>query len=394
MACVRRLLCSARPVAIQTPTNPSVSDQDLQQQQLWNFAQRTTALPFGRGAFTLATTYTLLTEVLVFPKLVLAGRLPAQQNATVNLDLSNRSVSEFKSWAEFHNGVAAGLRLAPFQVTQDNKAIIQLHQNLEFTYSTHSFFFLLMYCFPAVKLVLNIVLLLQEKMLRTWIQYNRPSEPNFTHAGLLLAFGLHAHLRVLTMTDAYRYLSQEHDITTLGLLLGLAASHRGTMDPAISKMLYFHVPSRHPSSTPELELPTLLQREGQGAKASPAGVPLVVVEDDMGSGGGGGSRWKWDDTNSSLNCLCGQSAAVMGIGLLYEGSAHALTMKILLGEIGRRSGGDNVLEREGYAVAAGSALGFVALGHGSDAFGFMDTFLDRLFEYIGSKEVYHVRFFS
>nr|CAB3465535.1 unnamed protein product [Digitaria exilis] len=293
---VRRLLCSARPVAIQTPTNPSVSDQDLQQQQLWNFAQRTTALPFGRGAFTLATTYTLLTEVLVFPKLVLAGRLPAQQNATVNLDLSNRSVSEFKSWAEFHNGVAAGLRLAPFQ----------------------------------------------EKMLRTWIQYNRPSEPNFTHAGLLLAFGLHAHLRVLTMTDAYRYLSQEHDITTLGLLLGLAASHRGTMDPAISKMLYFHVPSRHPSSTPELELPTLLQ-----------------------------------------------SAAVMGIGLLYEGSAHALTMKILLGEIGRRSGGDNVLEREGYAVAAGSALGFVALGHGSDAFGFMDTFLDRLFEYIGSKEVYH-----
>uniref|UniRef100_A0A0E0HD67 Uncharacterized protein n=1 Tax=Oryza nivara TaxID=4536 RepID=A0A0E0HD67_ORYNI len=222
---VRRLLCSARPVAIQTPTNPSVSDQDLQQQQLWNFAQRTTALPFGRGAFTLATTYTLLTEALVFPKLVLAGRLPAQQNATVNLDLSSRSVSEFKSWAEFHNGVAAGLRLAPFQ---------------------------------------------------------------------------------------------EHDITRLGLLLGLAASNRGTMHPAISKMLYFHVPSRHPSSTPELELPTLLQ-----------------------------------------------------------------------GEIGRRSGGDNVLEREGYAVAAGSALGLVALGRGSNAFGFMDTFLDRLFEYIGSKEVYH-----
>lgn len=193
---VRRLLCSARPVPIQTPTNPSVSDQDLHQQQLWNFAQRTTALPFGRGAFTLATTYTLLTEVLVFPKLVLAGRLPAQQNATVNLDLSSRSVSEFKSWAEFHNGVAAGLRLAPFQ----------------------------------------------EKMLRTWIQYNRPSEPNFTHAGLLLAFGLHEHLRVLTVTDAYGYLSQEHDITTLGLLLGLAASHRGTMDPAISKGKWKNVP--------------------------------------------------------------------------------------------------------------------------------------------------------
>lgn len=35
---------------------------------------------------------------------------------------------------------------------------------------------------------------------------------------------------------------------------------------------------------------------------------------------------------------------------------------VLQGEIGRRSGGDNVLEREGYAVSAGFSLGLVALG--------------------------------
>lgn len=35
------------------------------QAQLWQLAQRTTALPLGRGAFTLATIYTLLTEVLM-----------------------------------------------------------------------------------------------------------------------------------------------------------------------------------------------------------------------------------------------------------------------------------------------------------------------------------------
>lgn len=35
---------------------------------------------------------------------------------------------------------------------------------------------------------------------------------------------------------------------------------------------------------------------------------------------------------------------------------------VLQREIGRRSSGDNVLEREGYAVAAGFALGLVALG--------------------------------
>ncbi|KAF3683810.1 hypothetical protein FXO38_00578 [Capsicum annuum] len=187
---VRRLLCSARPVVIQTPVNPTASDQDLQQAQLWQLAQRTTALPFGRGAFTLSTTCTLLTEALTVPKLILAGRLPSQQNATVSLDPNVRNIQELKSWPEFHNAVAAGLRLAP----------------------------------P------------QGKMSRTWILYNKPEEPTVVHAGLLLALGLRGHLRVLTITDIYQYYSQEHESTTVGLMLGLAASYRGTMQPAISKL--------------------------------------------------------------------------------------------------------------------------------------------------------------
>ncbi|XP_010067541.2 anaphase-promoting complex subunit 1 isoform X5 [Eucalyptus grandis] len=244
---VRRLLSSARPVAIQTSVNPSASDQDLQQVQLWQFAQRTTALPIGRGAFTLATIYTLLTEAFTVPKLVLAGRLPAQQNATVNLDPNTRNIQELKSWPDFHNAVAAGLRLAP----------------------------------------------LQGKVSRTWIIYNKPEEPNAVHAGLLLALGLHGYLRVLSITDIYQYFSQ---------------------------VLYVHIPARHPSTFPELELPTLLQSE-----------------------------------------------------------------------IGRRSGGDNVLEREGYAVSAGFSLGLVALGRGLDMLGFVETLLDRLFDYIGGKELHSER---
>ncbi|KAL2665396.1 hypothetical protein AAZX31_02G241900 [Glycine max] len=289
---VRRLLCSSRPVAIQTSANHSASDQDLQQAQLWHLAQRTTSLPLGRGAFTLATIYTLLTEAFTVPKLVLAGRLPAQQNATVNLDPNIRNIQELRSWPEFHNAVAAGLRLAP----------------------------------------------LQGRMSRTWILYNKPEEPNSVHAGLLLALGLHGYLRVLAVTDIYQYFSQEHESTTVGLMLGLAASYGSTMHPAISKTLYFHIPVRHPSSYPELEVPTLLQ-----------------------------------------------SAALMSLGILYEGSAHPQTMQVLLGEIGRRSGGDNVLEREGHAVSAGFALGLVALGRGEDALGFIDTFVNRLFLYIGDK---------
>ncbi|KMZ66919.1 Anaphase-promoting complex subunit, partial [Zostera marina] len=86
------------------------------------------------------------------------------------------------------------------------------------------------------------------------------------------------------------------------------------------------------------------------------------------------------------------SAALMSFGLLYEGSAHPPTMKILLGEIGRKSGVDNVLEREGYAVAAGTALGFVGLGQGQDAFGVTDNFVDQLFQFVGGKEFCNDRF--
>ena len=83
------------------------------------------------------------------------------------------------------------------------------------------------------------------------------------------------HLSCLSATDLYRYLSQEHDATTVGVLLGMAASKRGTLDPVISKMLFLHVPACHSATCPELELS-----------------PLV------------------------------QAAALLGFGLLYQGSCH------------------------------------------------------------------------
>lgn len=60
--------------------------------------------------------------------------------------------------------------------------------------------------FPNV--LMHCHVLMQGKMSRTWILYNKPEEPNVVHAGLLLALGLHGHLRVLTITDIYQYYSQ------------------------------------------------------------------------------------------------------------------------------------------------------------------------------------------
>ncbi|CAI5460425.1 unnamed protein product, partial [Closterium sp. Yama58-4] len=185
-----------------------------------------------------------LAEALSVPKLVLAGRLMAQNDATVGgtgqgmhgpgsglldpaalmllrsitvtfnssiplstnashsplqvgLDGSLGNLSELATWPEFHNGVAAGLKLA--------------------------------------------------------------REASSAHGGLLMALGLRGHLRVLAPTDFFRDLALEHEATTVGVLLGAAASYRATMDANICKMLYLHIPSRHPPSFPDLELPPSIQ---------------------------------------------------------------------------------------------------------------------------------------
>ncbi|MCO5580420.1 hypothetical protein L7F22_034286 [Adiantum nelumboides] len=52
-------------------------------------------------------------------------------------------------------------------------------------------------------------------------------------------------------------------------------------------------------------------------------------------------------------------------------------------EIGRKPGSDNVLEREGYALAAGLALGLVTLGKGKSAWGLADLSIEeRLLHYM------------
>ena len=176
--------------------------------------------------------------------------------------------------------------------------------------------------------------------------FNRPKEPSAAHAGVLLALGLRGHLSVLTNTDLYRYLVQEHDATTVAALLGVAAARRGSARADAAKMCFLHLPAIHPAAFPEVEL--------------------------------------------SLNA---QSAALAAVGLLYQGTAHRRTVEIALAEIGRDPGGGANAEsdahasggREGYALAAGFALGLTALGRGADAVGLADLrVVERLRGYLGA----------
>lgn len=154
-----------------------LSDVDLvarQQAKLLLLCKRALATPVARGMLTLGTLRPLLAEPLPVPTMCLAGRVPPS-NAIVTLDTSAYT-PDLSIWPDFHNGVAAGLRLAPMGGSKG--------------------------------------------VGRPWILYNRPKTPSHFHGGLLLALGLQGHLRALGVTDLFDYLTQGHDPTTVAVFLG------------------------------------------------------------------------------------------------------------------------------------------------------------------------------
>lgn len=85
-----------------------------------------------------------------------------------------------------------------------------------------------------------------------------------------------------------------------------------------------------------------------------------------------------------------QISSIMGIGLLYQGTAKRHIAEVLLQEIGRPPGPEmeNSVERESYALTTGLALGLVTLGKGESVPGLRDLELTDTLHYymIGGKK--------
>ncbi|XP_076241205.1 anaphase promoting complex subunit 1 isoform X2 [Calliopsis andreniformis] len=273
---VRKLLNSSKPVRIAIVQRPDVSDHEFieeQEKHLHALCTRTMALPVARGMFTLRTSTPIITEQLPIPRLCLTGKAPPRGTT---VELAHIDVPpNMNLWPLFHNGVAAGLRIHPDASNIDS----------------------------------------------TWIVYNKQQQGEFgiEHSGFLMALGLNGHLKNLTPFSMYEYLVECHEATSVGLLLGLSATHRGTMNVSMTKLLSLHVETLLPPTSIELN-----------------------VQQNV------------------------QVAALMGVGLVYQGTAHRHISHALLSEIGRPPGPEmkNYVDRESYSLAAGLALGLVVLGCG------------------------------
>ena len=185
---VRNLLNSSDPVIIDIAQNPGTSDHEFieeQEKQLYAFCGRTMALPFGRGMFTLRTLDPIPTESMPIPRLCLTGK-EAAKGATIEMQ-QIEFPQNMNLWPTFHNGVAAGLQITPNAKDVDS----------------------------------------------TWIVYNKPKttcENAIEHAGFLMALGLNGHLKSLSFMSIYEYLVKCDEMTSVGLLLGISATHRGNFD--------------------------------------------------------------------------------------------------------------------------------------------------------------------
>ncbi|XP_011482572.1 anaphase-promoting complex subunit 1 isoform X2 [Oryzias latipes] len=293
---VRRLLQSSRPVRVSVVQLPEVSDHEYieeKENKLLQLCQRTMALPVGRGLFTLFSYHPVPTEPLPVPKLNLTGRAPPR-NTMVDLNSGNIDVPpNMTSWPSFHNGVAAGLKIAPASQVES-----------------------------------------------AWIAYNKPKTPELAneYAGFLMALGLNGHLTKLATLNIHDYLTKGHEMTSIGLLLGVSSARLGTMDMSITRLLSIHIPALLPPTSTELDVPHNVQ-----------------------------------------------VAAVIGIGLVYQGTGHRHNAEVLLSEIGRPPGPEMeyCTDRESYSLAAGLALGMVCLGHGSNLIGMTDLNVpEQLYQYM------------
>jgi anaphase-promoting complex subunit 1 len=279
----QELLATHKARAVRLDPNPKWTESEYLEKQkelVSRIATGTLAIPAGRALLYYSLRFPLLTQKFHIGGFNLNCTVKPT-NVTVGVDKS-LFTEEKVCWGFFHQGVAAGLAISP-----------------------------------------------QAKGIDTsWILYNKPGQDlSNRHAGFLLALGLNGHLKGVAKWVAFKYLTPKHTMTSIGLLLGLAASYLGTMDSLITRLLSVHVTRMLPRGAAELNLSHLTQTTG-----------------------------------------------IMGIGLLYCNSQHRRMSEIMMSEIEHVDEDDEEepLRSESYRLAAGFALGFINLGKGTDLKGLHD----------------------
>ncbi|CCE63710.1 hypothetical protein TPHA_0F02290 [Tetrapisispora phaffii CBS 4417] len=262
------LLLYYKPHAIPFYSKQSEYIKIINQKKI--FAQivflRTCVAGIGLGAIVYASEKPLSTQKWVIPKLNFVSLF--SDGTKVSLESSEVN-KDALMWGEFHAGVSSGLRI--------------------------------------FKKVNNIN--------GSWISFNKPKELDSQHGGFLLGLGLNGHLKNLEEWHVYNYLSPKNTHISIGLLLGMSVSMRGTMDVKLVKVFTVHVVALLPQRS--------------------------------------------NDLNINIEV---QTAGLVGIGFLYLKTNNTKMSGLLLSQITSNINiNDENKPNEGYRIAAGIAYGLVNL---------------------------------
>lgn len=186
-------------------------------------AERTFALSYGRAMFTFGSVHVINREAVSVPKIEYSFRI--QPHNILVMPEPGKISPESIAWGEFHNGVAAALRISA------NASGVE----------------------------------------SSWIAFNKRGELSPEYAGFLLGLGLTGHLKALMTWHTFSYLTPKHDYTSIGLLLGMAAANVGTGNQHITKLLAVHTPALLPTQDVDLNISLITQAAGV------AGVGLLYL---------------------------------------------------------------------------------------------------------------------
>lgn len=230
-------------------------------------ALRSCAQGIGWAMVVFATEKPLSTQKWVLRPINFSVSFPDETVINVDKDLIPSDIIE---WGEFHAGVSSGLK-----ISRKTKGVNG-----------------------------------------SWIVFNKPKDVNASHAGFLLGLGLNGHLKELEEWHIYNYLSLKNTHVGVGLLLGMTASMRGTMDLTLTKILSIHIASLLPKGANDLNIDIRVQ-----------------------------------------------TAGLVSLGLLFLKSQHKKMTNILVDQLESLVLiNEEYVANEGYRMAAGIAIGMINLG--------------------------------
>lgn len=269
---VVEMLQTHKVTVLRAPSSSDRSEEDAREAGmalLHNVAERIKATAVGRGMLSMLTKPFDPTQRWFTPRLnrriLLRPPQPYHHSEP-------RPDSAEMDWPEFHNGAASALEMIVGDIKVDS----------------------------------------------IWYFSQSLGERNARHAGLLLGLGLAGRFETIGQVHTYRYLGDRHNLTSIGLLLGLSVTFAGRGDPDVRALLACHVKAFLPPHSANLAHSTLVQ-----------------------------------------------AAALLGTGLLFLGSDVNHIAEALCDQIGAQeieTTDTQMYSRGAYALSAGFGAGLVMLG--------------------------------